>query len=144
MEKTALIVWAVLVVAFLVIEAASVQLMSIWFAVGALGALIANFCGANIAVQVVIFILVSILCLVLTRPFVKKFVKVRQVKTNADRLIGQEALVTDDINNIQQTGLVKISGSVWTARSSENEEIPAGTIVEVEKIEGVKMFVHKK
>ena len=135
------ILWAAAIVIFGVLEAVTVQLVSIWFVIGAVAALIASLCGANFLTQVLIFVGVTIVALLLTRPLVKKRLKPKTESTNADRCIGQEAVVTEKIDNIAATGLVKVGGSVWTARTADGSVIEQGAIVKVEKIEGVKLIV---
>lgn len=136
--------WAVLTAVLVVIEAVTVQLVTIWFAVGALSAVVANLLGADIVWQFVIFTAVSLIMLILTRPYVKKFVERRTVPTNADRVIGCDAVTQEEINNKMGTGQVKVGGVIWTARSINDEVIEKDTLVVVEKIEGVKVIVSKK
>ncbi|MEZ3496420.1 MAG: NfeD family protein, partial [Lachnospiraceae bacterium] len=126
---TLTVIWVVLLIVFLVLEAVSVQLVSAWFAVGALAALIANLCGLHVVWQIVLFLAVSAICLVATRPLVKKLTAAKIQKTNADRCIGAEAVVLEEINNLEPTGQVKAVGNVWTARSADNSVIPKGAVV---------------
>lgn len=140
-ENATTVCWIVLLIIFAVAEAVTVQLVSVWFAVGALAGLIANLCGANVTLQIVIFISVSIICFVATRPLVKKFTANRIEKTNADRCIGDTAVVVEEINNVEASGQVKVNGNIWTARSLDNSVIPVNARVTVEKIEGVKLIV---
>ena len=135
------VVWAVLIVAFCVLEGVTAQLVSIWFVVGAIAALIAQLLGATLIIQIVVFIAVSIVALLITRPLVRKKLNTKAEKTNADRCIGKEAVVIEDIDNLAPTGQVKADGKVWTARSATGEKIPKETIVTVEKIDGVKLIV---
>lgn len=137
-------VWIALAVVFGVVEAATAQIVTIWFAIGAVGAVIANVSGANLTVQLIVFVAVSILTLIIARPYLKKFTKTEMQRTNADMCIGETAVVIEEINNTQGTGQVKVRGSVWTARSRDNTVIPAGENVHVEKIEGVKLIVSEK
>lgn len=141
---TLTVIWVVMLILFLVLEAVTVQLVSAWFAVGALAALIANLCGLNVIWQISLFAVVSAVCLIATRPFVKKLTKSKIQKTNADRCIGAEAVVTEEINNLESVGQVKVVGNVWTARSSDGSVIPKGSIVIVERMEGVKLIVRNK
>ena len=141
---TMCIIWACAIVLFAVAEAITVQLVSIWFVLGSIAGLIATFCGASIPVQIIIFIAVSIIALLLTRPIVKKKLTPRIESTNADRCIGQDAVVIEEINNINSTGQVKVDGKIWSARSSNDDIINEGEIVTVEKIEGVKLIVSTK
>lgn len=141
---TMYIIWAVAIVVFAIAEAMTTQLVSIWFVIGSIAGLISALCKAPIVVQVIIFIAVSILMLIITRPIAKKKLTPRIEPTNADKCIGQEAIVTEEINNIQATGQAKTDGKIWSARSSNGDTIPNGTIVIVEKIEGVKLIVRQK
>ena len=133
--------WLIAMVLFGVLEAVTVGLTSIWFALGALGALAADAASAPVIVQIVVFLGVSFLTLLLVRPLAQRFVNDRKVATNADRVIGQEAVVTQTIDNLKGEGQVSISGAVWTARSQEEAPIPAGSRVRVLRIEGVKVIV---
>lgn len=136
-------VWAALTVVFIVVEAVTVQLLTIWFAVGSVAALVATLLGATTVWQCIIFIFVSLLVLALTRPYVKKIIESRTEPTNADRCIGKEAVVCETINNRAGQGQVKIAGVTWTARSNDDSVIEADEIVKVEKIDGVKVIVSK-
>ena len=136
-------IWAVLTVLFIVVEAVTVQLLTIWFAVGSVVALVASLLGATTVWQCVIFVIVSLVMLVLTRPYVKKAIEKKAVPTNADRFIGKEAIVTEAIDNRAGQGQVKISGIEWTARSEDDSVIEPDEIVVVKKIEGVKVIVEK-
>lgn len=137
------IVWLALLIIFAVAEAATVGLTSVWFAIGSLGALVCALAGGNIWLQLGIFIVLSLVCLVALRPLAKKYLNNRVEPTNADRVIGQEARVTQDIDNIQGTGAVTIGGVTWTARSEHDTPIPAGAMVRVLRIEGVKVIVEE-
>ena len=136
-----LIIWLVLMIAFLMVEAQSVTMVSLWFGAGALAALIAALCGAEFWLQAVIFFVVSIALLACLRPLVRKYFTPKITKTNVDSVIGLEGLVTAEINNVTAQGQVKLGAMEWTARSTSGEIIPAGTLVKVDKIEGVKAFV---
>ena len=135
------IVWLVLMVLLLILEAATAGLTSIWFALGALAALIASFFGGALWLQLVWFFAVSLLTLWLTRPLALKYLNSRRVATNADRVIGAEAVVTEDIDNIAGSGAVHVDGHEWTARSGSGANIAKGAVVRVERIEGVKLIV---
>lgn len=135
------IIWAAIIILFAVLEIVTAQLISIWFVLGAVGALIAAFCGANTTIQIVVFIAVTVITLIATRPIVKKHLNTKVQSTNADRCIGKTAVVIEQIDNLLPSGQVKVDGAVWTARSSDNTVIPADTIVTVEKIDGVKLMV---
>lgn len=135
------IVWVVLMVVFLVVEAATAGLTCIWFAVGSLAALIAALFDAQLWLQIVWFLVISFVTLYFTRPLVKKYVNSRSQPTNADMVIGKEALVTEDIDNVEATGTVSVGGKVWTARSADGGRIKSGAVVSVLRIEGVKLIV---
>ena len=143
MDTVYQIVWLALLIIFAVAEAATVGLTSVWFAIGSLGALVCALAGGNIWLQLGIFIVLSLVCLVALRPLAKKYLNTRVEPTNADRVIGQEARVTQDIDNIQGTGAVTIGGVTWAARSEHDTPIPAGAMVRVLRIEGVKVIVEE-
>lgn len=134
-------IWIGALIAFIVVEAVTVQLVTVWFAAGALAALIALICGANQLVQLFIFIGVSAIALAVTRPLVKKLTKRKYAPTNADRCIGSQAKVTEEINNLKATGKVNVKGVVWTARSADDSIIRDGETVVIQNIEGVKLIV---
>ena len=139
------VVWLIATVVFLIIEGIVPGLISIWFAAGALAALLAAMVGAPIWLQVVWFLLVSIAALAITRPLVKKYVNGRTQPTNADRSFGKECVVREAIDNVQGTGAVAVDGKVWTARmESDEESAQVGEIVVARRIEGVKLIVGKK
>ena len=133
--------WLIAMVLFGVLEAVTVGLTSIWFAVGALAALIAASLGAFALVQVIVFLVVSFVTLLLVWSLAQRYINGRKGPTNADRVIGREAVVTQAIDNLKGEGQVNVSGAVWTARSQEEAPIPAGARVRVLRIEGVKVIV---
>lgn len=135
------ILWLVLMVVFLVVEAGSVSLVSIWFAVGSLGALIASLLKAPLWAEVLIFLVISGALLAALRPFVKKFIKPKITATNADSVIGSAGYVTEDIDNLSARGQVKLGGMYWSARSTSGNPICKDTKITVDRIEGVKVFV---
>ena len=135
------IVWLAVMVVFLFMEANTVSLVSAWFAAGALAALIASLLGAQLWLQIAVFLAVSALLLACLRPVVRKYLKPNITPTNVDSLIGSQGYVTADIDNVSATGGVKLGTMEWTARSTSGNKIPAGTLVKVDKIEGVKAFV---
>ncbi len=138
-------VWVVLMIAFLIVEGAVPGLVSIWFALGALAALISSLLGAQVWLQALWFVLVSALALFATRPLAKKYVNSRTQATNADMLIGQDCIVTETIDKLHGTGAVSVAGKVWTARTDEPEQvIEKGTVAVIERIEGVKLIVKTK
>ena len=139
------LVWLIAMIVLLVIEGIVPGLVSIWFAAGALIALISALFGAPLWMQVMWFLLVSIVLLVLTRPLAKKYVNSRVTATNADRLIGMDCLVTEDVDNLRGTGAVTVDGKTWTARMvDQDSRALKGTIVRAERIEGVRIIVSNK
>ncbi len=140
--ETLSIIWAVLIVFFTLVEAFTLGLTSIWFAVGSLAALIASALGFNIYVQIVSFIVVAIVLLIYTRPVARKVFKIGQNKTNIDALIGKTATVTKLILPME-VGQVKLNGQIWTAKGEESETYAVGDVVEVLAIEGVKLIIKK-
>ncbi len=136
-------VWFILFIVFLVMELATAgPLISIWFCVGSLVALATAQAHVTVFVQIVVFLVVSTVLLVLTKPFVKKIVRVRSVKTNLDRVVGMHGIVTEIIDNLNETGAVKADGKVWSARNIESDQlIKEGKEVIIQEIQGVKVFV---
>ena len=143
MEPTS-ICWLAVFVLLIVIELATMGLTTIWFAGGAVAGFIASMLGANVVIQAVVFFVVSIVLLIFTRPFAVRYINSNKTKTNIDGLIGQEALVLEEINNIRETGCARLEGKEWSARSVDDTVIPADTVVIVERIEGVKLIVKTK
>ena len=139
-----LFVWLGLAVILGIFEAATVALVSIWFAIGAVAAMIPAYFGASVWVQVAVFLVVSAVCFALTKTFFKNVVKVEKQPTNSDGLIGKEGIVTEEINNLECKGKVFISGLTWSAHSVTGENIPKDSIVVVDRIEGVTLMVEKK
>ena len=135
------IVWLLLMVAFLAIESSTVALVCLWFAFGALASLILSLLNVELWVQVVVFLAVSCALLAALRPLVKKYITPKLVKTNIDSVIGSAGLVTQTIDNVKAAGQVKLGAMFWTARSVSGQVIPEGTLIRVEHIEGVKVFV---
>ena len=140
-ESILKIMWLALLVVFAAAEAVSVGLTSIWFAAGALTAMIAALLGGPLWVQLTLFLAVSLLCLLAARPLARRHLNNKVEPTNADRVIGAEAQVTQDIDNIHGRGTVIIRGMTWSARSEGGGASAAGTMVRVLRIEGVKVFV---
>lgn len=134
-------VWLMVLVVLVTGEAITVGLTFIWFAVGALGGLTVAVLGGPIWLQVVVFLILSAVTLVLVRPIAARLLTPGVSPTNADRVLSQIALVTEEIDNIAETGQVKLFGQVWTARSESGENIPAQSRVRILRIEGVKVFV---
>ncbi|WP_326911396.1 NfeD family protein [Sedimentibacter sp. MB31-C6] len=136
--------WLGIIVACLVIEASTLGLATIWFAIGALAALIIYIIGFSIQIQIVIFLVVSVICLIFTRPIAVEKLKIGKTRTNADSLIGEYVKVQSRINNIDNEGTVKVRGQVWSARASNDEVIEKDEIVLVKEIRGVKLIVERK
>lgn len=136
--------WLGTVVACVIIEAMTVNLTTIWFAIGAVAAWLIYLTGLGLEVQIVVFLLVSIVCLIFTRPIAVEKLKVGRFKTNADSLIGQSCKVESTIDNINNTGTVNVKGQMWTARSADDQVIEKDEIVIIKEIIGVKLIVQKK
>ena len=136
------LLWLVITVVLVIIEIASFNLVTIWFAGGATAALIAAMFHLPMWVQLILFAFVTTVLLVSTRPFVVK-VMAKKTPTNSDRVIGMVGIVTEEIDNIKETGAVKADGKVWSARSAEGSIIPAGAIVNIHEIRGVKVIVSR-
>ena len=138
----AVIVWLGFLLVFLIVEAVcALHLVSIWFAVGALCALLAALAGGALWLQVCIFLVVSCALLAMLWPLVRKFLNPRHTATNIDSVLGSAGLVTEDIDNLAAQGQVKLGAMYWTARSTSGEPIAAGQQIRVDSIEGVKVFV---
>ena len=135
------VVWLGLMVLFLLLEAGTVALVSLWFAAGALAAILVSLLGGKLVIQSVVFLVVSCVLLALARPVLRKYYTPRITRTNVDSLPGSLGLVTADIDNVVGAGEVKLGAMTWTARSTDGSPIPAGTQVRVDRIEGVKAFV---
>ena len=134
--------WLVAMVVLLVVEGMAPGLVSIWFALGALAALISALLKAPLWLQIVWFVVVSILLLILTKPLVRKYQAGKIQPTNADTVIGKECVVTEEVNNVLGTGTVTVGGKTWTARNEEENEVsPVGAVKEVVRIEGVKLII---
>lgn len=140
MNKEAML-WFGAALIFLLVEANTVAVVSAWFCLGGLAAMAAAFLGAQLWIQITVFIVVSALSLAAFRPLVKKHFNAKVQKTNIDAVIGTVGTVLDPIDNIGATGRVKLGGMEWSARSTSGEPIPAGTVIQVDRIEGVKVFV---
>ena len=134
-------IWLGAAVVFGILEAMTAGLISVWFVAGAVAAMAAAMLEADVMVQAGVFIVVSALALALTRPLVRRWTQTRTVATNADRVLGPMAKVTETVDNDNSMGAVYVDGKTWSARSSDGSVIPAGTRVQVERMEGVKLFV---
>ena len=136
------IIWLVLLILFLVVEAAcAIHLVSIWFAAGSLAALAVYFLHGPLWLQITVFIVVSAALLTALWPLTKKFLNPRITKTNVDSVIGSTGYVTAAVDNRKAEGQVKLGAMEWTARSTSGEPIDQGTLVRADRIEGVKVFV---
>ena len=143
-ENTMIFVWLGLTIVFALIEGATAQLTTIWFALGSAIAFVVAVCGVkSVMIQVIVFVAVSVITLLATRPLVKKIIHKKVEPTNADRNIGETGVTVTDVNNLLGTGEVNLKGTIWTARSADDTVIPKDTQVKVIKIEGVKLIVKK-
>lgn len=139
------IMWLILLACFLVVEAITVGLTTIWFAGGALVAAIASGLGAGILIQWVLFLIVSLALMIFTRPMAVRYMNKGVPKTNVNSLIGERAVVIQKINNLEQTGQVRINDIEWMARTSSDEvTIPEHAIVTIEDVQGVKLIVKEE
>lgn len=134
--------WMVLLVLLVVVELATMGLTTIWFAAGALVATIAAACNAPLFIQIALFLIVSVLMLVFTRPVAMKYFNRDRTRTNAESLIGRKGIVTGEINNLKGCGQVTLNGMEWTARTvAEDCTVPEGSVVVIRAIRGVKLIV---
>ena len=139
------IFWLVCVVIFAVAEIATMGLTTIWFAIGSLAALILALFGANVWIQVIVFILVSLVMILFTRPIAVKYFNTDRVRTNAESLIGRQAIVTQAIDNLHATGKVMVAGQEWSARSDQDDIlIEEGAVTDILAINGVKLIVKER
>lgn len=137
-----LVTWLVIIIASAVVEFVTVNLVSIWFTIGAIAALIAQMLGVSSTIQIVLFISLSIICLVVTRPLAKKYLKTNIVSTNYDRIIGKHGLVTKKID-ADTNGEVKVMSTSWMATSIDNSTLNEGEYCEILAIEGAHLVVKK-
>ena len=135
------VIWIAILIGGVAIEVATLNLVSIWFAVGGLAAFIALSLGASFLVQLIVFVIVSAIMLGLIRPLAKDILKPKGAKTNADRIIGQFATVTEQISNASNKGQIKVSGQIWSAKSDDGKVINEGETVKIIAIQGVKAVV---
>ena len=139
------IYWLAIFVILLIIEIVTMGLTTIWFAGGALAAMAAGLIGFGTGIQILVFLVVSVLLLVLTRPIAVKYFNQERQKTNAESLIGQQALVLEDIDTLQAAGLLEVRGQEWSAKTDEpNGKIAKNKVVVIEGIQGVKLIVREK
>ena len=138
----AAIIWFGLLLIFLIVEAACpIHLVSIWFAAGSLVAMLVSFLGGPVWLQITLFLVVACTLVALLWPFIRKFLNPRLTKTNVDAVVGSQGFVTIAINNTAATGQVKLGAMEWPARSTSGQSIPEGSLVTVDRIEGVKAYV---
>ena len=135
------LIWFALAVVFLLIEGNTVMLVSVWFAAGSLTAMLAALLGAPFWLQLILFLGISAGLLALLRPLVRKYLKPKITATNVDSLIGSQGYITETVDNLAATGQVKRGAMPWTARSTDGTPIETGTLVRVDRVEGVKAFV---
>ncbi len=135
------IIWTIILIISLAVEALTLNLVTIWIALGALVALVSSIFVSSVMIQTVIFIITTLLTLIFTRSFIKDILKVKSVKTNLDSVVGQIGIVTSDISE-DKRGKVKIAGKIWTAIS--DSPISVGEKVEILAIEGVKLVVKRR
>ena len=133
--------WLALILAFVVVESVTYQLLCIWFALGSIGGLITSLITDNQTAQIVVFLIISVISLIALRPIAKKTFKSQDLKTNVDGLKGKKVIITEDVCNIKSQGEGKVDGMVWTVRSADGKDIPKDSIAVVEKVEGVKLIV---
>ena len=138
------LIWLGLFILLLVIEIITVGLTTIWFAAGALAALAANVLGANLIIQIIIFLAVSVVLFIFTRPWAEKHLNRKRVRTNYEREIGKVIRITEKVDNLDQTGKSVVDGQEWTVRSRNDSDIfEAGALARVVAVSGVKLIVEK-
>lgn len=133
--------WLLLFVVFLMAEASTVTVISLWFAVGAMAAMITSFLGGEFWLQAIVFFSVSVVCLCALRPLTKKYFTPKITRTNVDAVVGTTGIVVETVQNDLTQGRVKLGGMEWSARSSTGEILKEGAQVKVDRVEGVKVFV---
>ncbi len=134
------IIWLIGVIAFIILEAVTYQMVSVWFVIGAIGGLITSLTGVDFWVQMTVFLALSLVLLICFRPIAVKKLKT-DFKTNADAVIGKKVTITKETDNINGTGEGRLDGMVWTVRSESGKTLAVGDVAEVKKIEGVKLIV---
>lgn len=138
-------IWLIILVLLVVIELLTMGLTTVWFAGGALMATFASLVGAPLAIQIILFLAVSGLLLFFTRPIAVKYFNKDRVRTNAESMVGRQAIVISEINNLQGVGQVNVGGMEWSARTrDENVTLPVGAVVIILAIDGVKLIVEEK
>lgn len=137
--------WLLAAVVLAVVEIITLGLTTIWFALGAFAAFLTAICGASVPLQIVVFILVSIVSLLLVRPLSMKYLNSKISKTNIDAVVGRKVKVTTKIDNTSEVGTVMMDGTTWNARSvNDDENIEVGETVIIQRVEGNKLFVNKE
>ena len=136
-------IWLSIVIVLTILELITTQLVSIWFVIAGIAALIVSLFIDSIFVQIAIFIVLTVLLLIVTKPMVKRIMNFKKIRTNSDKNIGRKAFVTAEINNKEETGEVKIDSMLWSARSVDDTIIPKNSEVIIEGIRGVKLIVKK-
>ena len=137
------VMWLVLAIVLAGIEAATLGLFTIWFAIGALAALIVSLTGLPFIYQLIAFIITAGVLMYFTRPIVKNFLVKKTQRTNSDRMLGEKGIVIERIDPVLGKGQVKVLGQIWSAKSSDGESIAVDEMVEVQEISGVKLIVKK-
>jgi membrane protein implicated in regulation of membrane protease activity len=140
-EISMIAVWIIAIVVLLIVEGMTSGLVTIWFAIGAVAALVAAMLDAPVWLQITVFLAVSFVTLIFTRPLAQKHLNSKTQPTNADRLIGRECIVTETIDNVAGTGAVTVGGQTWTARALSDDPIPLHSRAVVRRIEGVKLII---
>lgn len=138
------VIWIAAIIIFAILELVTYQIVSVWFAIGAVGGLIAYLLGYEFNTQMVVFLVVSIIMLCALRPLSVKHLKPTGLKTNVDNLIGKDILITEKVDNVNGSGKGSVNGMTWTVRSADGSEIEENTKATIEKIEGVKLIVSRK
>lgn len=138
------LIWVIALIVFILIEAVTYQLVTIWFAVGALGAAVCAMANGSLYLQIGVFFVLSVALLCIIRPISMRHFKNKGEKTNVDSLIGMDVLITERVDNIRASGKGKLCGMEWSVRSADGNELSEGDVAVVEKIEGVKLIVKKK
>ena len=134
-------IWLGVIVAAIVVESLTVQIVAIWFAVGALGALILSFFPVNVGWQIALFLLLTAVTLLATRPLIMQSIRNKKQRTNADRVLGMTGIVEEEIVNREGRGTVRVEHALWSARTVDGSVVQAGELVQVQAIEGVKLMV---
>lgn len=143
-EGTMPVFWLILLAVLLVIELATMGLTTIWFAGGSLAAFLGALLGAPIWLQVLLFIIVSVVMLIFTRPIAVKYMNKKVEKTNVESIPGKTAVVVTEIDPLTGTGQVLINGIEWSAKSNDGKVIESGSVVKILSVEGVKVIVEEE